>query len=331
MRYRFWSSSRVGLLGALALVLLSSQANSQPLEKANEIFPFAREMEARHGIATADVIALLEQARVKQRIIDLMNKPAEGKPWRDYRPIFITEKRIAAGVEFYRDNAKTLQRAEREYGVSPEVIVAIIGVETFYGSRAGSIRVIDALSTLAFRFPRRAKFFRKQLEEYVLLSREEGLPALKLVGSYAGAMGIPQFIPSSYRAYAVDFDDDRIRDLISSKQDAIGSVANYLAAHGWVRGGPIATTVDVQGSAFASLIRKDLKPKTAKSTMLDKGVMFSDDAPAQTRGALMVFEGENGEEHWVGYTNFYAITRYNHSKLYALAVHQLGQALRERL
>ncbi|MGI9334398.1 MAG: lytic murein transglycosylase B [Gammaproteobacteria bacterium] len=317
---------------AIALTLIAGRAAAQALEAKKEIAPFADEVSKRHGIPRAEIVALLSQAKVSQRILDLMARPAEGKPWREYRAIFITEERIAGGVAFYKANAETLARAERVYGVSPEVIVAIIGVETYYGERAGTIRVLDALCTLAFRFPRRSAFFRKELESYVLLAREEGLPALEIKGSYAGAMGIPQFIPSSYRHFAVDFNDDRIRDLISSTDDAIGSVASYLAEHGWVNGGPVATPVTVTGDAYASIVRKGLKPATTKKRMRARGVTFTDDpASDDERAALLEYEGASGTEYWVGYANFYAITRYNHSQLYALAVHQLARSIRARL
>lgn len=319
------------VLLAGALSICAWPAAGQSLDANKEIAPFADEVSSRHGVPRAEIVALLKQATVRQRIIDLMTRPAEGKPWRDYRPIFITEERIAGGVEFYRANAETLRRAEQAYGVLPEVIVAIIGVETYYGERAGKIKVIDALATLAFRYPKRAEFFRKELENYVLLAREEGLPAAQIKGSYAGAMGIPQFIPSSYRHYAVDFNDDRIRDLISNTDDAIGSVASYLAEHGWVAGGPVATPVTV-GGAYEAIVKKGLKPQTTKQAMRASGVVFADDnVPDDENGALLAYEGAAGDEYWVGYKNFYAITRYNHSQLYAMAVHQLAQSIRERL
>jgi membrane-bound lytic murein transglycosylase B len=260
-----------------------------------------------------------------------MSRPAEAKPWHEYRSIFLTEPRIAGGAAFWAEHAATLERAESAYGIAAKYIVAIIGVETFYGRHEGKTRVLDSLATLAFRYPRRQEFFARELEQFILLTREEGLDARSLKGSYAGAMGIPQFIASSYRAYAVDFDGDRVRDLIGSPVDAIGSVANYLGEHGWRRHEEVVFPVRVSGAGYRSLLAKGLEPKTTLRAMAEQGVIIdADGADASRLGALVELDLRDGHEYWVGLKNFYAITRYNRSELYAMAVAQLAESIEQR-
>lgn len=256
-------------------------------------------------------------------------RPAEAKPWHQYRPIFVTESRIRQGVEFWDKHAADLTRASDAYGVPPEIIVAILGVETRYGRYAGKHRVIDALATLAFDYPQRSAFFRKELLEYLLLTREEGMDPLALKGSYAGAMGKPQFISSSYRHYAVDFDGDGVRDLLNSTVDAIGSVANYFQRHQWRHGEPVVSRAQAQGEQYRQLVELGIKPHIEASRVTAYGVRVENDVPGLL-GALIELETEQGSELWFGYQNFYVITRYNHSPLYAMAVYQLGQAIRQQ-
>ncbi len=300
------------------------------LDESTEIAPFIQEMAQRHGYPPTELKEILVQARVLPKVIELISRPAEAKPWHQYRPIFLNETRISKGVEFWKSQRETLARAEQTYGVPAEIIVAIIGVETLYGERAGSIRVIDSLVTLGFRYPKRAKFFRSELQQFLLLSREERLDPLAVKGSYAGAMGVPQFIASSYRRYAVDFDGDGSRDLLDNPKDAIGSVANYLSEHGWRADGGIAVPASVSGEGYKSLLKKGLKPKILLKDLDAHGITMINEVPADTRVALLELDLVDGSEFWVVQRNFYAITRYNHSPLYAMAVTQLAKEIRSR-
>ena len=315
---------------ALSLCVLVSPTHSATLDRASEIAPFVAGMVLRHGVSDSETRALLADARVLDTVLEAIQRPAERKPWHEYRKIFLTEKRIARGAEYWRENAASLARAEERFGVAAEIIVAIIGVESFYGVHRGRIRVLDALATLGFRYPRRAKFFRSELESFVLLAGEERLDARRVKGSYAGAMGIAQFIPSSYRNYAVDFDENGTRDLLESTQDAIGSIANYLAEHRWRAGSPITVPAEVEGTAFQAVVEQGMKPHSSLASIRAQGVDFATDAGDEELGSLLAFEMEKGHQYWVGLTNFYVITRYNHSRLYALAVFQLAQRIRQR-
>ena len=308
----------------------SAEAGSTALDPKSEIEPFVARMAENHAVPASRIRALLSDARVLDSVLDAMRRPAERKPWHQYRNIFLTEKRIARGVEFWRQHRLTLTRAVERFGVPPEIIVAIIGVESFYGSHRGRFRVLDALATLGFRYPERSAFFLSELEAFVLLSDEEHLDAREVKGSYAGAMGISQFISSSYRNYALDFDGDGSRDLLRSPEDAIGSIANYLSMHGWLPGAAIAVRAEVEGDAFRALVQKGIKPHTSLASIRARGVRFATYAADEEKGALLEFEVRKGHEYWVGLTNFYVITRYNHSRLYALAVLQLAQSMRER-
>ena len=305
-------------------------AEPAPLDEAAEIEPFVERMTQKHGVPADETRALLADARVLGTVLDRIRRPAERKPWHEYRKIFLTEKRIARGAAFWREHADPLARAGERFGVPPEIIVAIIGVETFYGVYPGRIRVLDALATLGFRYPRRAKFFLSELEAFVLLTLDERIGARSLKGSYAGAIGIAQFIPSSYRRYAIDFDGDGFRDLVRSPEDAIGSVANYLAEHGWRAEAEVAVRAEVEGDGFRVMVERGLKPHSTLAAMRTAGVGFTTTAGDGELGALLEFETEHGSEHWVGLANFYAITRYNHSQLYALAVFQLAEEIRGR-
>lgn len=324
---RIWS-------GMLALPLAACSATlaahaKGPLDEATELEPFVAEMR-QLGVAETEVRKILGEAKVLPQVIKAISRPAEAKPWYAYRPIFLTETRISKGLEFWESENKTLARAEQAFGVPAEIIVAIIGVETLYGERAGRIRVLDSLVTLGFRYPRRGEFFRGELKDFLLLIREEGLDPFTLKGSYAGAMGVPQFISSSYRNYAVDFDGDGRRDLIASPTDAIGSVANYLKRHGWQRHAGIAVPAQVHGERYREALELGIKPKMTAGELAGKGVKFTAQLDAESLLALIELELEKGKEHWAVLPNFYAITRYNHSKLYAMAVTQLAWEIRKR-
>ena len=296
------------------------------LAQTPDVQAFISEMVEQHQFKPDDLTRLFGEIRIKQSILNAMSRPAEGKPWRDYRPLFIESRRIEGGVRFWAKHETTLQRAEQQYGVPASLIVAIIGIETFYGRNTGSFRVLDALSTLAFAYPKRAPFFRKELEHYLLLSREGGIDPLSIKGSYAGAMGISQFMPSSYRQYGVDFDDDGHRDLWSNPQDAIGSVGNYLQGYGWETGMPVLAPVTSAVEPGKSFAGRGWSYRIPLKQWANVGVTTS--APASDAEA-MLFElaGENGPEYWLGLKNFYVITRYNRSYHYAMAAWQLSQAI----
>jgi membrane-bound lytic murein transglycosylase B len=290
---------------------------------------FVAEMVDRHNFDPAELTALMASARYQQSIVDAMNRPYEEKAWGTYRRLFVTPERIAGGQRFLAEHKALLDEVEAAYGVPAEVIVAIIGIETNYGQTLGPHRVLDALTTLGFSYPRRAAFFRKELEQFLLLAREEQLDAATVRGSYAGAVGRPQFIPSSYRAYAVDFDGDGRRDLWASDADVIGSVGAYLAQHGWRRGEPIASPAELSPPPGAGIQvggKRPVVPKVRVAQLVAAGVKPADALDPNALAALIELEN-GGSEYWVTLENFYAITRYNHSNLYALAALQLSEAI----
>jgi len=299
-----------------------------PMTGQVSVEQFIATMVTKHGFQRAALVELFAKVQPRERIIQIMTAPAEGKPWNKYRPIFVNDARIEGGVQFWRDNAPALAHAERQYGVPAEIIVAIIGVETRYGGNMGSFPVIDALATLAFDYPPRADYFRSELEQFLLLTREEHLDPLAPKGSYAGAMGEAQFMPSSYRQYSVDFDGDGKRDLWQSTSDAIGSVANYLSGYGWQREQPIATLARVYGNDYqATLDQKLTKPQRTIAQFKDAGVVAETCLENQRLAMLVRLELDQGQEFWLGLDNFYVITRYNHSARYAMAVYQLSQEI----
>jgi len=271
-------------------------------------------------------------ARYQQSIIDSISRPAERTlNWDKYQDIFLTERRVQAGVEFIDTHRDAFEAAEARYGVPIPVIASIIGVETLYGRITGKYRVIDALSTLAFDYPPRSKFFRSELKEFFRLTREEGQSVLEPLGSYAGAMGYGQFISSSYRSYAVDFDGDGIRDIWNNPVDAIGSVANYLSRHGWERGGLVTVSARLDRELTDNVFNVSLKPNLSVADLSTLGVLTDVLLDGSLDVSPMRLEGKAGEEYWLGLNNFYVITRYNHSKLYAMAVFQLSERIQRSL
>jgi len=319
-------------LTLVSLSLVSTAAIAGDLNKREDIQLFISEMQQKHNFDKTTLEKLFSKTRMQPSIIKAISRPAERKPWHAYRPIFITQSRIDLGVDFWNEHADLLTQAQQRYGVDPEIIVGIIGVETRYGRHTGNYRVIDALATLGFDYPPRAKFFRSELKHYLLMTREENVDPLSLKGSYAGAMGKPQFISSSFRSYAIDFDNDGKRDIWNNSADAIGSVANYLSRHGWKRGEKVTQQLSLSVSTDKKLLKeKGLKPKHSIASLRQKGFIkidknISDNALA----AVINLEGKTASEHWLGLNNFYAITRYNHSALYAMAVYQLAQEIRQR-
>ncbi len=324
---------------ALLISLYALQFLTTPLLAADKVpvnlqqdnvVAFIDEMVESHGFDREALSAVLAQAEIKATIVKKISTPAERTlTWGEYRKIFITKERINAGVTFWRENKEMLERIALETGVPIEILVGIIGVETYYGRITGKDRVIDALATLAFEYPKRAKFFRNELVQFLLLAREEELDPLTPMGSYAGAMGRPQFMPSSFRAYAVDSTGDGKRDIWNNWADVSGSIANYFLEHRWRENEAVATQASL-GSNWTADIPKPantLKMVDSVDSLSKKGVLFATDLGADSEAQLLTYEGDDGIEHWVGFHNFYVITKYNRSVMYALAVHQLGQQI----
>ncbi len=341
---------------AFCLVLISCTSNIKDTESVNT---FIGQMATKYGFDESELDDLFKTVEINQDILKRIASPSEGLPWYKYRKIFLTEARIDAGVQFWRDNAAALAAAEQQYGIPAEIIVAIIGVETLFGKNTGNHRVIDALSTLAFAYPPRSKFFLGELENFLLLCRDEHINPIDPIGSYAGAMGMPQFMPSSFRTYAVDFDNDNRRDIWHNNSDTIASVANYFAKHHWQTGQAIAVPVTVKGEASAprqlllycstscihdsrahaprlhpvgenykSALNKDLKPNLSLTELESLNLIISRQLPLDSKVKLLSFEQQQqGEELWAALDNFYVITRYNHSPLYAMAVYQLSLSI----
>ena len=293
------------------------------------------ELVVEEGFDREQLMRIFAQAERKDSILNAIARPAEKtKPWYEYRAIFLNDKREDQGVEFFNRYRVELDRAEREFGVPAEIIVAIIGVETSYGRVAGSYRVIDALSTLAFDYPPRSPFFTSELKNFLILSRDQDLDPTTLMGSYAGAMGYGQFMPSSYRNYAIDFDNDDIIDIWNNPIDAIGSVANYFKQHGWRKGEVVVSAATAAVSTPETIFvksRKDLKPTRTVAQFAAEGVVARIQLDPNALATAMKFEQRNGYEYWLGLHNFYVITRYNHSAMYAMCVYQLSQALGARV
>jgi len=292
-----------------------------------EVEAFIVELGDKHGMQQSTLRSILQQARVQQSILRAMSAQTTARPWHRYRPIYVNPERVAGGVRFWNQHAALLARAEREYGVPAELIVATIGVETVYGGFTGTHRVLDALTTLAFDFPRRAEFFRGELEQFLLLARDGVLDPLRLRGSYAGAMGIPQFMPSSFQRYAVDFDGDGRRTLWDGMADSIGSVANYYRTFGWKMGEPVVIRASIEGIGHLSLLEKGIEPVLTTEAFQAAGVSPHQDL-GERGAAMIVLEEEGGPVHYLGLNNFYVITRYNRSVNYAMSVHELAQAIR---
>ncbi|MDF1587822.1 MAG: lytic murein transglycosylase B [Gammaproteobacteria bacterium] len=311
----------------LSILLMTSVSYAD--NKLPGVEEFIEEMHQKHDFERDKLQHLFERVEVKQPILDAISRPAEkSKPWYDYRKIFITDQRIQGGVDFWKQHQQTLANAEKIYGVPAEIILAILGVETRYGGNVGKYRVVDALSTLAFRYPPRSAFFRSELEHFLLLTREEDKSLLAPIGSYAGAMGLGQFMPSSYRRYAVDFDHDGHRDIWENPVDAIGSIANYLKLHGWIANESIVHRTKFHGDVPADLIALGYKPSLNREQLSAAGVSLDEVPAGDDVLALISLTQEDGEEYWLARQNFYSITRYNHSRMYAMAVTQLAQLIR---
>lgn len=293
-----------------------------------DVAAFIDTMVSQHHYDRAELERILAAAETQQSILQKIATPAERTlTWADYRPIFMTTERVRAGATFWRENCVALQKISADTGVPVAMIVGIIGVETYFGRITGGHRVIDALVTLAFDYPPRETFFRRELEQFLLLVREEQMPAADAYGSYAGAMGRPQFMPSSFRAYAVDATGDGKRDIWNDWTDVAGSVANYFVAHGWVAGQEVATQATLSSRFKGPTPDNKLSADASVRALSDAGVVFATSMPNDSKAQLLTLEGREGPEYWVGFHNFFVITRYNRSVMYALAAHQLGQEI----
>jgi membrane-bound lytic murein transglycosylase B len=308
-------------------VLLCSLCLITSCAQQREKNAFIETMVAKHQFSEEELDEVFGQVAIKDDVLKKIAAPAEAMPWYKYRKIFLTDDRIKEGVVFWRRNAEILKQVSEQYGVPPEIIVAILGVETLYGRRTGYYRVIDALATLAFAYPPRSPYFSKELEQFLLLCREEKISPLQPTGSYAGAMGMPQFMPSSFRSYATDFNRDGKRDLWHDPKDVIASIAGYFKAHGWVRDQPVGVQVFAKNEDYKTLLNDKIKRDLRIDELESAQIEFSRPLPSDSKVKLLAFEREHGDELWAVLDNFYVIKRYNQSSLYAMAVHQLSQAL----
>ncbi|MFC5705635.1 lytic murein transglycosylase B [Aeromonas eucrenophila] len=308
-------------LCALALGSLPAVAAPEP--------PQLGRLAEQQAVPLAQLQAATAQAQLRQEILDTIARPWEAKPWHRYRPLFVTPERIRDGVAFWQRHAEALARAEQRYQVPASLIVAIIGIETFYGRQMGRHSVLDSLYTLGFHYPERSDFFAKEFAQLVLLAREEKWSLTRLKGSYAGAMGMGQFMPSSYRHYAVDFDGDGKRDLFANPVDAIGSVANYFAEHRWRWGESVVEPALIGLAPVGTLQGPDPELRQQWAELAAAGIELATPLAPDTPVKLLALEQADGPEYWVARHNFYVITRYNRSPLYAMAVHQLSQAIQD--
>ncbi|RLA45266.1 MAG: lytic murein transglycosylase B [Gammaproteobacteria bacterium] len=320
---------KIALVFSCLWTALSCAADNYAVHPAAQVV--VDELVQEEGFDRGELMQVFAEAQRQESILKAIARPAEKtKAWYEYREIFLNEKRERQGLEFFAEHRETLARAELELGVPAHIIVAILGVETYYGRNAGSYRVIDALSTLAFDYPKRSEFFTKELKNYLILTREQGFDPLDLNGSYAGAMGYGQFMPSSYREYAIDFDGDGVVDIWNNPVDAIGSVANYFKRHGWREGESVVSAADAAVDVPEELFvqgRSDLKPAHTVAEFAAAGIVARQELDPEALATAMQFELEEGYEYWLGLHNFYVITRYNHSAMYAMSVYLLSQRL----
>jgi membrane-bound lytic murein transglycosylase B len=328
---RAFTSFKHLFLAAAVLAASGETAGAIDIRRP-EVKEFIAHVAGTSAFSKHQLRKILKAAQSQPSIIEAMDRPAEkSKPWSEYRPIFLTERRIREGTDFWLAHRQALDQASIRSGVAPEYLAAILGVETYYGRLTGSYRVLDALATLAFDYPARAKFFRDELEQFLLLTRDSGLDPLSVKGSYAGAMGAPQFMPSNYRRYAVDAEADGHINLWTDWPDVCESVGNYLKEHGWNAGEPVLSEASVAPDKTSDLDGRTLALSETVGSLRTKGVNF-DSTLAESAPALLIAVDDTDGTHWrVGYNNFYVITRYNHSALYAMAVFELAAAVKQRV
>ena len=318
-------------------LLLSTLANAVEVKQGDysdraDVAAFIEQMASRSDYSEQELVELFSTVRKQGHLFELLNKPAERElQWYQYRPIFIKEKRIDLGVKFWREHQQLLSEVSTKTGVPEQIIIAIIGVETYYGIYKGKDPVLDSLVTLAFDYPKRAAFFTRELEQFLLLVKEQNLNPRDLRGSYAGAMGMPQFIASSYRSYAVDFDGDGQANLFDSVPDITASVANYFVKHGWRANEAVAGPLTALENNTIEKLEPGVKPVYKWSDLAQSGLHSNTELDPDTAVALVKLEQRNQVEYWAGLQNFYVITRYNHSELYAMAVYQLSLLIKARM
>ncbi|HEX5093956.1 MAG TPA: lytic murein transglycosylase B [Burkholderiales bacterium] len=322
------------LLLILALLCAGARAEEdepRPYLERPEVDRFVNDLVARHAFNAAELRQVFAGARREEAVLAAMRaQPRQADSWETYRALFVNERHVRGGLEFWKAHRASLARARATYGVPEEIVIAIIGIETFYGRNTGRWRVIDALVTLAFDYPPRAPFFRDELENYLLFVRDMDLDVFSVKGSYAGAIGIPQFMPGSYLRYAVDFDGDGATDLRGNATDAIGSVANFLSRHGWQPGGPVQRKVREPGPEAAALVTTDPAPRYTLQELAHAGVRVGGaPLPGDARAVLLRLDSpERPAEYRLGLQNLYVLTRYNRSLFYALSVSDLADTLR---
>lgn len=312
---------------ALFLSVFTTMACAAPTGFAQrpDVQQFINTMVKDYPFKRPELVNWFDHVKISKKAVHAMKHPKEAMPWYRYQQLFVKPERVEQGLAFWQKYHSTLTRAEKQYGVPAQIIIAIIGVESHFGAHKGKFPVFNTLATFAFTHATRQKFFTKELKEFLLFSREEKLDPLSVKGSYAGAMGQPQFMPSSYRAYAVDFSGDGKRDLMNNEVDVIGSVANYLSKNGWHRGEPIAVPALVTGEDYLKLPEQGRKPSLTLKTLAQYHVQSPHRFPGTDQVLFMPLKGDGHPDFWLGFHNFYVITRYNTSKLYALAVYQLGE------
>lgn len=331
LSFTIFKSNSLLMKKLLSAVLLFWSIEMFAQVNQSDVDAFIKEYVGKHDVSEAELRGLLETAEFQQDIIDKISKPAEGTmTWERYRKIFVTEERAQAGVEFWKEHKETIAKVSQETGVNEEIILGIIGVETYFGRIKGSYKVLDALYTLGFGYPKRGKFFKSELAKYLELTSKEDLDPKTIKGSYAGAMGYTQFMPSSYLAYAKSFDEGGTADLINDPADAIASVANYLKVHRWKRDQPVAASAKFTRK-LTNINKQSLKPKNKLSDYTALGIEPGITAPGETPATLVILDMEEGKEHWYGFDNFYVITRYNHSPMYAMAVFQLAEKMKSMM
>ncbi len=312
----------------LLLGLAGCATNYTAYAARPDVQQFINQVSAKDQFSKTQLTELFSQIKPNQHIIKNMTTPHESMHWYAYRAIFMQAARAQEGADFWRKHAATLTYAQQRYGVPPEIIIAILGVETRYGQIQGNYSAFDAISTLAFNYPPRANYFKSELEQYLLLTREGSFDPLTLKGSYAGALGAAQFMPSSYRHYAVSYTGKKYSNLFNNADDAIVSIANYFHANGWQAGGAVAVKTRITGKRYLSMPKQSLKPHRSLAQFEHDGVYPAKPFPASEKATLISLAGKNGVEYWLGFHNFYVITRYNTSSLYAMAVYQLSDWIR---
>ncbi len=325
-------NKRIILLASLTMLCSEISSNdSFDYSSRDDVKEYIDEISNKHGFESDKLLKLLGSAVYQEKVVRIMNRQPEGTmTWSRYKEMMVSDSRVSAGEEFIKLYKEDLNKAEDLYGVPAEIIASIIGIETRYGRITGNIRVLDSLMTLSFNYPRRSKFFKVQLEEFLLLSREEGFNPESLKGSIAGAMGYGQFMPDSYRKYAVDFDSDGVRDILTNPVDAIGSVANFLNKKGkWKPNTPIAIQANVYNQSEP--LKSSFKPYMTNKELDKLGLVASQNIPGNLKFVPFSLELEDGYEYWLGFDNYQALSRYNRSKLYVMAVFEFSQLLSQYL